>query len=126
MAEHAPARPTESTNPVRDGVFIRRVIVVVSITLLSLALAMLLWYGVRVLLVGFAGVLFAVLLRSIAAGVSRVTGLSPGWSLGLTVVLLVGLFVALGFLLAPSIVEQTSQLVDRMPAAIERIKQYLA
>jgi predicted PurR-regulated permease PerM len=130
MAEHAPApaitHQTETGHPVRDGAFIRRVIVTVAITLLSLALALLLWYGVRVLLVGFAGVLLAVLLRSIANGISRLTGLSPGWSLGLTVFLLVGLFVGVGFLLAPSVVEQSAQLVERMPAALERIKQYLA
>jgi len=126
MDEHVSGNPAESTRPVRDGGFIRRVIVVVAITLLSLAVALLLWYGVRVLLVGFAGVLLAVLLRSIAMGISRLTGLSPGWSLGITVVLLVGLFVGLGFMLAPSVVEQSSQLAERMPAALDRIKQYLA
>jgi len=126
MDEHAPAQPSQSQRPARDGAFIRRVIVAVSITLLSLALAMLLWYGVRVLLVAFAGVLLAVLLRSIAMGVSRVTGLSPGWSLGITVVLLVAIFVGLGFMLAPSVVEQSSQLAQRLPAALDRIKQYLA
>jgi predicted PurR-regulated permease PerM len=125
MDEPAPAQPAESARPARDGLFIRRVIVTVWITLASLALALLLWYGVRVLLVGFAGVLLAVLLRSIAMGISRLTGVSPGWSLGLTVLLLVGLFVGLGFLLAPSVVEQSSQLAERLPAAVDRVKQNL-
>lgn len=100
-------------------------IITVSITLAAVALALLLWYGVRVLLVGFAGVLLAVLLRSIAMGISRLTRLSPGWSLGVTVLLLGGLFVGLGFLLAPNVVEQSGQLVDRLPAALDRIKQYV-
>jgi predicted PurR-regulated permease PerM len=102
------------------------VIVTVCITLLSLALALLLWYGVRVLRVAFAGVLLAVLLRSIADAIARWTGLSSGWSLGVTLLVLVALFVGLGFLLAPGIAEQSGQLIDRLPQAFDQAKQKLA
>jgi predicted PurR-regulated permease PerM len=123
MDEHVPPATYKSGGAVKDGPFIRRVILTVTITLLSLALALLLWYGVRVLLVAFAGILLAVLLRSIAMALAGWTGLSPGWSLLITVVLLGGLFVGGGFLLAPSVVEQSGQLVEKLPAATERIKQ---
>jgi predicted PurR-regulated permease PerM len=112
--------------PVRDGRFIRREIITVGNTLLSLALALLLWYGVRVLLVAFAGVLLAVLLRSIAMAISRWTGLSPGWSLANTLSLIAGLFVGLGFLLAPAVVEQFSQLSERLPQAFQGAKAKLS
>jgi predicted PurR-regulated permease PerM len=108
---------------VNEPRFTRRVIIAVGVTLLGLALALLLWYGVRVLLVAFAGVLLAVLLRSIADGISRVTGLGPGWSLGITVLLIAGLFVGLGWLLAPQVAEQANQLVDQLPMAMARLKE---
>ena len=126
MAENASQPPDRADNTTPDSRFIRRVIITVCITLLSLALALLLWYGVRVLLVAFAGVLLAVFLRSIAMAIVRLTGLAPAWSLAVTLVLLLGLFVGLGFLLAPSIAEQSSQLVERLPAAFDEIKQKFA
>jgi predicted PurR-regulated permease PerM len=126
MDNATPKTSPDPHGPVRDGRFIRRVIIAVGITLLSLALALLLWYGVRVLLVAFAGVLLAVLLRSIAMTISRWTGLSPGWSLAITLILIAGVFVGLGFLLAPTVVEQFSQLSDRLPQAFEGLKAKLA
>jgi predicted PurR-regulated permease PerM len=107
----------------RDALFIKRVLVTVGIVLLALALALLLWWGIRVLLVGFAGVLFAVLLRSIALGISKLTRLPVGWSLAVTCLLLVGLFVGLWLLLAPDVIEQTNQLVDRLPKALDKLKE---
>jgi predicted PurR-regulated permease PerM len=117
-----PAKPHQVT----DGPYIRRVIVAVGITLLGLALAMLLWYGVRVLLVGFAGILLAVLLRAIADGIGRLTKLAPGWSLLVTLLLLLTLFVGVGMMLAPSVAEQGNQLAERVPAAMQRARQRLA
>ena len=108
---------------VRDALFIKRVLITVGIVLLALALALLLWWGIRVLLVGFAGVLIAVLLRSIAVGIHKLTRLPVGWSLGVTCLLLVGLFVGIYFLIAPDVVEQTAQLADRLPKAVEKLKE---
>jgi predicted PurR-regulated permease PerM len=127
MAELAEGQGVRAEGgPVADGRFIRRVIVTVGVTLLALALALLLWYGVRVLLVGFAGVLLAVLLRGLAMGLRRLTGLPPGWALGVTILLLVGAFVGAGWLLAPSVAEQGNQLAERLPQATERVKERLA
>jgi predicted PurR-regulated permease PerM len=117
-----PADP--SAAPPHDDVrFVRRVVFTVGVTLLGLALALLLWYGVRVLLVGFAGVLLAVLLRAIAAGVTRLTRLPAGWALGVTLVGIAGLFVGAWLLLAPDVAEQANQLADRLPPAFERLRQ---
>src|SRR5687767_12538625 len=122
MAQADPPRKTHR-GAVRDALFIKRVLITVGIVLLALALALLLWWGIRVLLVGFAGVLVAVLLRSIALGIHKVTRLPVGWSLALTCVLLVALFVGLYFLIAPDVVEQTAQLADRLPKAVEKLKE---
>jgi predicted PurR-regulated permease PerM len=126
MADASPPAPHEPARPVVDGRYIRRVIIAVSITLLAVALALLLWYGVRVLLIGFAGILLAVLLRAIADGIAKLTKLSPGWSLAVTVLLLAGLFVGVWLLLAPSVVEQGNQLADRLPQAMEGVRKKVA
>ena len=109
-------------NRARDAAYIRRVLITLGLALLALALALLLWWGIRVLLVGFAGILIAVLLHSIAIGISKLTGLPHGWSLGLTCLLLVGLFVGLWFLLAPDVIEQANQLAEKLPQSIQNLK----
>lgn len=118
------ASPEPQPHP--DVDYVRRVIIAVLIALLGLALALFLWYAVRVLLIGFAGILLAVLLRSIADGISRLTHLSPAWSLGITVLLLISVFVGLGFLMAPQVIEQSNALAERLPKAIEELKGRLA
>ena len=109
-------------NRARDAAYIRRVLITVAIALLALALAMLLWWGIRVLLVGFAGVLVAVLLHSVAAAVHKLTRLPHGWSLGVTCLLLAGLVVGLGFVMAPEVTEQANQLVEKLPESVQKVK----
>src|SRR6267378_8402543 len=55
-------------------------------------LAALAWLGIlHVMLVIFFGILIGILLRSLANGVGRKTGMSSGWSLAVVVIALSGL-----------------------------------
>ncbi len=80
----------------------------------------------QVLLLFFAGVLLAILLRSIANAIDARLGIGPGWSLGLAltgIVVLVGLGT---WLLLPDIVSQGRQLVDQLPRGWDELQQRLS
>jgi len=63
--------------------FVRRSLIAVGIVALAVLVISIVWYAADVLMVAFAGVLFAVGLRGLSDWVSHRTRLSPGWSLGL-------------------------------------------
>ncbi len=71
--------------PRGDGAFVRRVLIVASIVVLSL----LAWSLVDVLLLVFGAVLIAVLLRALADPIARRTPLSDGWALATAALALV-------------------------------------
>lgn len=105
--------------------FINRVTIAVLITIGLVALAFMLWYSVYVFLLGFAGILLAVLLRAMADGVSFITRLPKGWSLMLgSVFAIVGSVVAI-WTLTPRVAVQMEQLRETLPAAIEELTEYI-
>lgn len=96
---------------------------VVAATALALAV---LAFTAQVLLLVFAGVLLAILLRSIANGIDAGLGIGPGWSLALTLSSIV-VTVALGtWLLLPDIVAQSRELVDQLPRGWGDLQQRLS
>src|SRR5438270_6060837 len=95
QGESTPAPPRAGL-----GDFAQRVVVAVLITVVILAVVYLMWRGVNVLLLTFAGVLFAVFLSALSDWLSKRTGLSYLWSLVVVVVVLLLGTAALGGLLA--------------------------
>lgn len=88
-------------------------------------LVLLLLNAGQVLLLVFAGILFAVLLRGMADWITRKTGMPDG--VGLTVAIMVPLLV-IGiaiWLIAPAVGDQASKLADRLPQAAEQLKAQL-
>jgi predicted PurR-regulated permease PerM len=85
-------------------------------------------YAIDVLLLAFAGVLFAILLRGFSDFLSTYTGMGEKWALAATVLLLVGLLTVGAWLLIPSIAEQTDELRLTLPKSVEllegKVKQY--
>lgn len=81
--------------------------------------------GGDVFLLLFAGILFAVLLRSLSNALSRITSLPKGVSLGAVVIGLLGLGVASSFLIAPSVGTQIDELSAALPKAIDKVESYL-
>jgi predicted PurR-regulated permease PerM len=119
------AAPGKPPVPREDLPFARRVVIAVGIALLMLGLAIFLRKSVYVLMLAFAAVLIAVMLRGMAAWLAGKTRLPTGAALATVVIGLVGLFILLGVLLAPSVVAQFEQLADRLPQSVERSQERL-
>ncbi len=102
-----------------DEAFRQRVLLVCRITLVAVGLIVAVVSSFRVLLVIFAGILGAVLLRAVADGIHRLTRLPRGWALALGCMLLAGALVCFGWLMAPSIGAQLDQLGEQLPRALK-------
>lgn len=103
----------------------RRAFVWVGIAILVIIPVLLLWVAWQVFLVLFAGVLFAIFLRTISEWLSSKTKLSNGWSLAIVIVGLILLTAFSFWYLAPSVSEQISQLIKTLPASIEKLRATL-
>jgi predicted PurR-regulated permease PerM len=100
-------------------------LIIIASVLLVAALGFLAWLVAQVLLLVFAGILVAVLLRGLGNVVSRLTGLSDGWSLAVVMVLLGTLLVLMGWFLGAEIVSQLDELVPRLQKAWEQVRGYV-
>ena len=83
----------------------------------------LLVFAIQVVLLVFAAVLFAVLLRSLADRLGSLTGLGPGWSLTIVVLGLVILLALVGWLIAPRLGSQVNQMGDKLSHAGQSLRQ---
>jgi predicted PurR-regulated permease PerM len=78
-----------------------------------------------VLLVIFFGVLIGILLRSLADGLGKRTGISRGWSLAVVVLVLVGLLGLGTRLAAPKLARQLTVVSQKLPESFAKFKQKL-
>ncbi len=115
------ADPSRSDVPV----FARRVVVAVLITVVILAIAYFLWRGSRILLLAFAGVLFALFLCALSQWTQKHTRLSYRWSLVVVVAVLLILGGGLAYLLWSRISGEVGQLIQTLPRSFEQIRDYL-
>lgn len=79
----------------------------------------------QVLLLAFAGVLLAILLRSAALGIADRTGLSPGWAFAgvlMTTAVVIG---CVAWFLAPEVISQGRQLIDQVPRSWQSLQDRL-
>ena len=83
------------------------------------------WQVAPVLLLFFAGVLAAILLRGIADWLSRWTGLSSGWAVTATLLLLTALAIAAGFTMGHTLASQFVSLSDEVPRSLNKLKENL-
>lgn len=108
-----------------DRRFARRVLIAVSLGAAVLILLLLLQMLVQIVLVFFAGVMFAIMLTGLSGLVQRYLHLPYGWSLLLVCLLLVALIVGAGILLGPQIGQQLTELTQRLPGAVDRVARQL-
>lgn len=83
-------------------------------------------YAVDVLLLVFAAVLLAILLRTLAEPLAKWLHISPQWGLAIVSVLIVLLIGGAGWLIAPSIGEQVRELRTALPGALQRLQEQLS
>lgn len=102
--------------------FIQRTLIVTAIVL-GLGLV---WFAADVLLLVFAGILLAVLLRSLSGWLAERSPLSPGWALGVVVLAILALSTWAGALLAPDIASQADQLAAQLPQAAAEARTSIA
>lgn len=89
------------------------------------ALAILAWFALELLLMLFAGVLLAIFLRALAVWVAESTGLSPGVALAAVILGLLGAATLGGWMYAPRLAEQSDQLSETLPQAVDDLTSTL-
>ena len=97
----------------------------VLITLLLAALAYIAWSGMQVLLLTFAGVLFAIFLHGISDSLSQKSGLSYRVSLAIVTFILFLATALTGVLLAHRLATQVDELVKELPQSLGKIRESL-
>lgn len=121
-----PTRVIRPGQPLRD--YAQRVLVAVGISAAILIVLLFVWLSTRVWLLTFAGILLAIFLRALSDPITRFTRLPPSLAVPLVFLIIVGLGVLAGWLVAPRISEQFIELRHRLPQAIdtvpERLDQY--
>jgi predicted PurR-regulated permease PerM len=106
--------------------FARRAAMAVGIALLLVLLALAAVRVARLLLLVFASILMAVVLRGLSDWLAERSRLSPGLAYALTLLGLLALVVAGGWLLVPSVVEQFEELQARLPDLMEQFQRRLS
>jgi predicted PurR-regulated permease PerM len=86
-----------------------------------LVIALAAWLLSDVLLLGFAAILFAIVLRSLAGLIERYTPLKHPWSLALSTMVFASIAGAFAFLLGAQIQAQLAGLIDRFPELIAAV-----
>ncbi|MCW8087843.1 AI-2E family transporter [Sabulicella glaciei] len=109
----------------RDGAFFTDRTRALLVVLLAAILIFVAWQLSNVLLLGFGGVLVAVLLRNLAVGLSRWTRLPAGAALAVVVIASIGLGVAFAVSVGPRVAEQFGELWRTLPGALAQFRAFL-
>ena len=95
---------------------------VTNVVIAALAVLLVIFVSEIVLLL-FAAILIAVLLRALSELLAKRVGIPQRWAVVIVVMLLVLSFSAIGWLIAPSIGEQVSELHSALPTSLQRLQQ---
>ncbi len=106
--------------------FAKRVLINISLVLLVLLIAFVLYYVFDVILLLFGAILVAIFLHGLANISRRYLRLSEGKSVLLVSVILVAVLALAIYLLAPSVAEQIRNLRDELPKSLQNVSQYLS
>ncbi|PKN66097.1 MAG: AI-2E family transporter [Deltaproteobacteria bacterium HGW-Deltaproteobacteria-15] len=101
--------------------FTRKVLITVGTTIPIVLLLLVSGYVAQMLVLIFAGILLAILLKGLAELLRRLTGLSNGWSVGIVLLLIAVLMVLTVWISSPPIAAQVSQLSEELPKAASQI-----
>lgn len=101
--------------------FASKAVIAVTVGALVVVGLVLLWNILDALLLIFAAILLAALLRGLADVLTEKTRLPGGWSLTVVVLLLTLLVALMIWLLAPRVAAQTDQLVQRLTSSAQQL-----
>jgi predicted PurR-regulated permease PerM len=110
----------------RLSVYTRRVLIAAGAVIGTVAAIYFIWQLARVFVLIFAGVLLAVILSGMTNFVARHTPLPRGAALAGVVAAIIGFFIGFGFLVGPRLTSQVGELAQRIPEAVNQIRQQLA
>ncbi len=113
-------RPLESSENGRPARFTRR-----GLAALGIAAALFVWFAIDLLLLLFAGLLFGILLKSLADQLSARSRLGHGASLGIVCVVLVAAGIGAGTLFTGQVSGQARELSERLPEAVRTVVERL-
>jgi predicted PurR-regulated permease PerM len=102
--------------------YVGRVAVASVVAISLLALALFVWYSIYVLLLIFAGVLIAVLLRGLADALSDWTKIRYGAALAIVIVLLTVICVGVGWACASRLSREIGALAEQLPQSIHAMR----
>src|SRR5687768_16380956 len=108
-------------DPLEDSVFVRRILIALGLG----GLALLIWTQRQLLLLLFAGILFAIILGAASRAVARLTRLGPPLSLSIAAVLLVAAGMTVLWLFGQQMTLQLIDLAGRLPAAWEQFQNWI-
>ena len=103
----------------------RRAFTVTGVVIISVLLVLVLWRAMEVLLLMFAAVLVAVLLRFMSDAINRRTGLGEIWSLSLVLALLLGALTAAFWVMGPAVAFEVEALGAGMAESIDEMEALL-
>lgn len=95
------------------------------ITVCVVVVVAVLWSLASVLLLVFASVLVALLLRGISEPLGRFTHLPPLWALAFTVIFLVAVLSMVSALFGATVMQQFSGLAETMPASLQSLESQI-
>lgn len=105
--------------------FRRRVWIVAGVATVTVSALAAVWFGYRILMLIFAGLLLALFFSIPANWLQRHTFLTHRWALGVVLVVLAGLGVGFGFKFAMSLNQEFAQLTQVVPGSLEALKEQL-
>ena len=105
--------------------FRRRAWIVAGVATVTVSALAAVWFGYRILMLIFAGLLLALFFSIPATWLRRHSFLSQRWALVVVLVLLTSLFLAFGFKFAMSINQEFAQLTQVVPGSLEALKDWL-
>jgi predicted PurR-regulated permease PerM len=108
-----------------DSQFFRRSILVVSLVVVASLLLALIWFASEVFLLMFAAIMLAVLLRAPTNWLVQRTPLSENFALGLSILAFGAVLGTLVYLFAVPLMDQVTQLVDTLPAAMAHLRKWM-
>jgi predicted PurR-regulated permease PerM len=108
-----------------SGGFVRRTLITIGLATAAVSLVVLLVYAAKFFLLVFAGILVAIFLRGLSDRLSAHSFLSPGWALGVVVVIFLGLVGLLGWGMGSQIVSQVRKFEAELPEVKKKVEAYL-